>query len=275
MQSRDDANWLLHDLLTALAGDPAAAGFEVHYQPIVRLEDAAVVAVEALARWYHPIAGYVDPASFTAAAERAGLAGVLDDFVLNYACADAEALADAFDRYVDLHVNISASRLGRPQLEAALASVLQRHRLRPSRLVIEITETSRIADLEAAADAVHRIRQRNVGVALDDFGSGFNMLAQLHALPVDVIKLDASLIGSGANALRTEALCRSVLGICEQMALKVIAEGIETVTQAQALRLMRCHLGQGYLYGSAMRLEQLGRSNDNATAARCAGSDVP
>ncbi len=255
-KAHDDSSWLLNDLLVALTRDPAAAGFEVHYQPIVRLDDAVIVAVEALARWHHPVAGSVGAGTFMAVAEGAGVAGVLDDFVLNLACADAGALADVYGRYIDVHVNVSASRIGKPDLEVAVDRALERHRLKPGRLVLEITETSRMVDLGAAAAAVRRIREAYVGVALDDFGSGFNMLAQLHALPVDVIKLDATL-SSGAEAWRTEALCRSVLAICEQLSLKVIAEGVETASQEYALRQMGCHLGQGYLYGPPLPLDQL------------------
>jgi diguanylate cyclase len=252
-----DSSWLLNELLVALARDPAAAGFEVHYQPIVRLEDAAIVGVEALARWHHPVVGDVEPSTFMAVAERAGLAGVLDNFVLSLACADAHVLAEVYGQQLDLHVNVSASRIGRPGLEVAVTRALDRHRLQPGRLVLEITETSRVDDLSAAAAAVRRLREANVGVALDDFGSGFNMLAQLHALPVDVIKLDAMLIKPGADAWRASALCRSVVAICEQMSLRVIAEGVETVSQTDALLDMRCHLGQGYLYGAPLRLDQL------------------
>jgi diguanylate cyclase len=252
-----DPGWLLNDLLIALTHDPAAAGFEVHYQPIVRLVDTTVLAVEALARWSHPLMGNVEPGTFTAVAERAGLAAVLDDFVLNWACADADALADVYGRQVDVHVNVSASRMGGPDLEPAVAAALEQHRLPPGRLVLEITETSRMDDLSAAAATVRRLRERGVAVALDDFGSGFNMLAQLHALPVDIIKLDARLTSSEHDAWRTEALCRSVLSICEQMSLKVIAEGIETVTQARTLRGMHCEFGQGYFYGPPLRLDQL------------------
>ena len=170
----------------ALSGDPSRAGFAVHYQPIVRISDGTIVAVEALARWRHPVVGPVDPDVFVTVAERAGLVAVLDDFVLDRACADTAVLALRFGRPIDVHVNVSAVRLGRPELEAAVNRALCRHALVPERLVLEITETSRMTDLRAAAAAVRRIRETGVRLALDDFGSGFNALAQLHALPVDV-----------------------------------------------------------------------------------------
>lgn len=252
-------------ILEALAGDPFAAGFEVHYQPIVRMDDKTTVAVEALARWHHPTAGRIEPDAFVASAEHFGLIGVLDDFVLNSACADANALTDVYGDEVGLHVKVSASRLGRADLEAAIDWALERHRVIPGRLTIEITEASRIDDLEAAGACVQRLRERGVRAALDDFGSGFNALKQLHALPVDMIKLDAALTAGNVRPWRMETLCQSVLTICDQMGLSVIAEGIETDAQAQALQRMGCRLGQGYLYAMPLRLP---RSRTTSRRAR-------
>jgi len=253
----DASSSRLHEMVAeALAGDPVDAGFEVDYQPIVRLEDANIVAVEALARWRHPVAGRIDPDIFVACAEQLGLMGILDDFVLNRVCADAGLLREVYGQEVDLHVNISASRLGRLDLEAAILWALDRHGLRPGRLTLEITETSRIVDLDAAAAAIGRIRAGGVRVALDDFGSGFNTLRQLHALSIDVVKLDAALTSASLEPWRTEALCRSVLTICKDMGVIVVAEGIETVRQVLVLQHLGCQLGQGYLYGIPQPLER-------------------
>jgi diguanylate cyclase len=247
---------ILHRLLAeALVGDPAAAGFEVRYQPIVRLDDSAIVAVEALARWDHRVAGTIAPEVFVAGAEQIGLIGVLDDFVLDRACDDANALEQVYGRDVRLHVNVSASRLARPDLDAAIASALSRHHLPPYRLTLEITETSRISDLNAAVTAVQRIRNRGVRIALDDFGSGFNGLEQLYALPIDIVKLGVSLTRADVQSRHTQALRRLVLSICRRKGIRLVAEGIETLAQAFVLRRMGCQLGQGYLYGAPFRLE--------------------
>ncbi len=240
---------LPHLLARALAGAPAAAGFEVHYQPIVRLSDGAVMAVEALARWTDPVAGPVDPEVFVTVAERTGLVAAIDDFVLDRACADAPGLAARYGRPIDVHVNVSAARLGQHGLEEAVAQALQRHDVRPSRLVVEITETRRIPDLPRAAEVAERLRRRGVRVALDDFGSGYNALAQLHALPVDIVKLDSSLTDVDVSPDRAGALCRSVLAICSELGITVVAEGIETPARARALAALGCHLGQGYFFG--------------------------
>jgi diguanylate cyclase (GGDEF)-like protein len=261
---------LPHLLAEALSDDPGRAGFTVFYQPIVRLADGATVAVEALARWSHPEAGPVDPDVFVAVAERAGLVAALDDFVLDRGCADAAQLGERLGRPVDVHVNVSALRLGRPELEAAVEGALRRHGLRPERLVLEITETSRMSDLRAAGAAAQRLRDNGVRLALDDFGSGFNALAQLHALPVNVVKLDGGLTGLGDEPSRAETLCRSVLGICADLGVTVIAEGVETAGQASALARLGCELGQGYLYGPPIPLPEFGAAPALVPAARVA-----
>ncbi|MFI1992868.1 putative bifunctional diguanylate cyclase/phosphodiesterase [Actinoplanes sp. NPDC020271] len=241
-------------------GSPAAAGFEVFYQPIVRLSDGATVAVEALARWTDPIAGPVHPDVFVTMAERTGLVSAIDDFVLNQACADAQALADRFGRPIAVHVNVSAGRLGQQGLEDAVDAALARHAMPPARLVVEITETLRIPDLPRAAAMVERLRARGVRVALDDFGSGYNALAQLHGMPVDTVKLDSTLTDVDTAPDRAGALCRSVLAICADLGITVVAEGIETDERAAALAGLGCPLGQGYLFGPPARLAELGRA---------------
>ncbi|MFC4064781.1 putative bifunctional diguanylate cyclase/phosphodiesterase [Actinoplanes subglobosus] len=245
-------------LAGALSGpSPAAAGFDVHYQPIVRLTDGATVAVEALARWTDPVAGPVHPDVFVTMAERTGLVAAIDDFVLDRACADAAHLALVYGRPIDVHVNVSAGRLAGQGLEDAVRAALSRHRLDPARLIIEITETLRIPDLPCAAGLVQRLRALGVRVALDDFGSGFNALAQLHAIPVDIVKLDSTLTDVDTSPDRAGALCRSVLAICAELGITVVAEGLETEDRAGAMAALGCPLGQGYLYGAPAPLSRL------------------
>ncbi|MFG1610566.1 putative bifunctional diguanylate cyclase/phosphodiesterase [Actinoplanes sp. NPDC049265] len=258
---------LPHQLAQALAGDPAAAGFEVYYQPIVRFTDGATVAVEALARWNDPVAGLVDPDVFVTVAERTGLVGAIDDFVLDRACADAAVLANIFGRPIDVHVNVSAARLCQEGLESAVLGALDRHAVRPSRLVVEITETKRIPDLQRAIEVATRLREAGVRLALDDFGSGYNALAQLHSLPVDIVKLDATLTDVDVSPERAEALCRSVLAICDSLGLTVVAEGIETAPRAQAMAALGCPLGQGYLFGQPVPLGKPVIPSQNRQAA--------
>jgi diguanylate cyclase (GGDEF)-like protein len=242
-----DLSTLLAD---ALADPPEKSGLDVHYQPVVRIADGAHVAVEALARWTHPVIGAIPPTRFVAVAEQTGLVRGLDNFVLDRACRDLATLPA--DEGLAVHVNVSASRLGNPDLEATVAHTLRRHGLDPLRLVLEITESSRIADPDAAIASARRLARMGVRLALDDFGTGYNSLALLHLLPVDILKLDRNLTELDAytgNRTRLAVVCRSVLALAADLGITVIAEAIETTGQEAVLAEMGCDYGQGYLYG--------------------------
>ena len=230
-------------LATALTTE---RGLDVHYQPIVRLADGTAVAVEALARWTDPVVGAVPADLFIAVAERAGLVGLVDDFVLDRACQDAADFAGPWRNLV-VHVNVSAARFGEPEQEAAVLRALHRHRLPAHRLLLELTETAKLDDLTAATATAARLTERGVQIGLDDFGTGYNALHQLHTLPVDVVKLDRSLVVAATG--RSDALCRSIVAICTEMGVRVIAEGIEDDRQIAAMAALGCAYGQGHRYG--------------------------
>jgi diguanylate cyclase (GGDEF)-like protein len=222
---------------------------DVVYQPIVRLSDASTVAVEALARWTDRDRGPVPPEAFVAAAERTGLIGTLDDYVLDRACADLAGLRAGTGIPLALHVNISATRLADPSLERAVRASLSRHGLPPTALVLEITETSMVPDVAAATPILQRLRSAGVRLALDDFGAGYGTLATLHVLPIDVVKLDRTLAVTAGDPNRGSALRRSVVSISRTLGMLVVGEGIETVEQAADLTRLGCDLGQGYFFG--------------------------
>ena len=242
------------DFPTALrrASGCAPAGFSLAYQCIVRLPDATPVAVEALARWTAPNGTQIPPQTFVSTAEAAGLGAELDALVLDMACREVMKAGLT----LSVHVNVSAARLGNPGFEQTVVDTLARHGMAPSQLVVEITETVPIVDLTEGAAAIERLRAAGVRVALDDFGAGYNSLTYLHALPVDIIKLDQSMtIGIEPN--HDAALYSSVMVLCDALQLEVIAEGIETVAQADTIRVAGCHLAQGYLFGRPIPIAEL------------------
>ena len=247
----------MHELIVqALASGPAEAGFEVHYQPIVRMEDHATMGVEALARWRHSTVGYICTDVIVGVAERLGLMAAVDDFVLARACEDSGALARAYGWPVDVHVNVSATRLGLSSLDVALDKALDSSGLQAGRLVLEITETAQVSDVDAAIACANRLRERGVRIALDDFGAGFSWLGRLHSLPVDIVKLDASVTCLELDPQRAQSICSTLLSLCSELQLVAIAEGVETHRQAELLAQIGCRTGQGYFYGAA---EPLGR----------------
>ncbi|WP_370967578.1 putative bifunctional diguanylate cyclase/phosphodiesterase [Amycolatopsis sp. cg9] len=238
------------------------AGFGLVFQPIVRLPDANPVAVEALARWTSRDGTSVSPETFVRAAEGAGLGAELDALVLDLACREITAAG------VDLtvHVNVCASRLGAEALEESVGASLARYGLPADRLVVEITETVPVPDLAAGADAIRRLQALGVRVALDDFGAGYSSLTVLHALPVDLIKLDRALT-TGVQPERDAALCRSLVGLCRDLEVAVVAEGIETAEQAELVTRAGCPTAQGYRFGHPAPLSSLRLSAAPLTAS--------
>jgi EAL domain-containing protein (putative c-di-GMP-specific phosphodiesterase class I) len=229
-------------------------GFAMEFQPIVRLGDDAPVAVEALSRWTAPDGTQIPPHSFVSAAEGAGLGAEMDALALDMACREVSAA----ELDLTVHVNVCASRLGTSELEESITAALVRYELPADRLVVEITETVPVLDLAAGADAIRRIQGLGVRVALDDFGAGYSSLTWLHALPVDMIKLDRALT-TGVRPDRDVALCRSLVSLGEELGFTVVAEGIESAEQAALLARAGCELAQGYRFGrpgplSALRL---------------------
>lgn len=247
------------DFPTALrqANGAAPAGFSLAYQPVVALPGATPVAVEALARWTAPNGADIQPDAFVAAAEAAGLGAQLDAMVLNLACSELESLG------VDmaLHVNIGAARLGSLEFEQQVLRTLDRCGLTPNQLVLELTETVPVVDLADAAAQIARLNEIGIKVALDDFGAGYSSLTYLHALPIQMIKLDRGL-AVGPELARIETLYRSVIRLCNSLGVAVIAEGIESPAQADTVYSAGCRLAQGHLFGRAAPIANLAVSGE-------------
>ena len=228
-------------------------GFSLAYQPVVRLPDATPVAVEALARWTAPNGTEIQPDAFVAAAEAAGLGAAVDAMVLKMACREVQAAG--LD--LVLHVNIGAARLGSPGFERQVRRTLSECGMTPSQLVLEITETVPVVDLAEAAAQIARLNATGIKVALDDFGAGYNSLTYLHALPVQIIKLDRGLT-VGPEPDRVETLYRSVIRLCDALGLDVIAEGIESAAPSRSPTSSRerpcLHSGTPTISGSSRSL---------------------
>jgi diguanylate cyclase (GGDEF)-like protein len=243
------------DFPTALrnANGGIPPGFSLAYQPIARLPDGTPVAVEALARWTAPNGTEVAPDAFVAAAEAARLGATLDAMVLDLAC--SEICSAGVD--LVLHVNIGAARMGSVDFEQQVSRTLARHGMAPSQLVLEITETVPVIDLGDAAAQITRLNVMGIKVALDDFGAGYNSLTYLHALPVQIIKLDRGL-AVGPEPERIVTLYRSVIRLCGELGLGLIAEGIESTAQAEMVYAAGCRLAQGHMFGRAAPIAELG-----------------
>jgi len=222
--------------------------FEVHYQPIVGLDDGRVIAVEALVRWNDPERGLLNPAVFLEAAERSGLIIELGNLVLDKACHQAaEWRHNGVD--IGLAVNLSTRQLYDPGLVDRLIGVLADSGLDPAVLRLEVTETALAEELEQPSQVLERIANFGVGVSIDDFGTGWASLTHLRSFPVHALKIDASFVAGAGRNLTDTAIVRSILSLGTELGLVVVAEGIETVAQEKALLQLGCSFGQGFLYG--------------------------
>jgi diguanylate cyclase (GGDEF)-like protein/PAS domain S-box-containing protein len=267
---------LAADLARAVADDT----LEVAYQPIHRLDDGAIVGVEALARWDHLELGPVPAEEFIALAEQNGLILRLGHRVLNRALGDLAAwYARRPDLDLRMGVNISARQLRDPKLVARVGAALDRHEIPPERLVLELTESVMLSDPDQAMQVMRELRGRGVRFAVDDFGTGYSSLAYLRQLPVDIVKIDRTFIRDLTTDLGSRDLVRAIIDLGRGMSLDVLAEGVETDAQRRILRDMGCDFAQGFHFDRPLcpgvMARRLGGSATRAGATRAEAPRSP
>jgi diguanylate cyclase (GGDEF)-like protein/PAS domain S-box-containing protein len=223
--------------------------FELHYQPQV---DAAgrVVGAEALLRWHHPQRGLVAPGQFIPFAEESGLIVPIGYWVLETACARLAAWADRPGAgHVYLSVNVSARQFRQPDFVSQLKGLLERSRIDPGRLKLELTESLVVDNSAEAIAKMNAVKSLGVGFAMDDFGTGYSSLAYLKSLPLDQLKIDQSFVRDLATDPSDAVIVQTIIGMALNLGLDVVAEGVETVEQRAFLLQHGCTGFQGYLFG--------------------------
>lgn len=246
---------LTEDLRAALRD---GSGIHAAFQPQVRLDGSGCVGVEALARWDHPTLGAVPPSTFVPLAEDSGLVQALSDHVFDLACAGFVRLRGAgFAPGGRLALNVAPQELRAGDLEARLARITERHGLGPHDLDLEVTESVMADEHAELLDPLRRLRTSGARVAIDDFGTGYSSLHRLAVLPVDVLKVDRSFVRRLGAGEREAALVDGVLALAAGLGLEAVAEGVETEAQRDALLARGCAVGQGYLFGRPMGVDDL------------------
>jgi diguanylate cyclase (GGDEF)-like protein/PAS domain S-box-containing protein len=250
-----DRQELTNDLGTALREN----ALEVHYQPVIELATGRVVGMEALTRWHHPVRGWIPPTIFVPLAEENGLIVDFDYWVLNRACRDGAELRaigllppDAL-----LSVNISARNVGDLGLVDAVREAAATTTFPLEALELEVTETAIMAEVPTIRLVLEGIRELGVGIALDDFGTGYSSLTFVRQLPATTIKIDRSFTRHITEGREDLAICATVIDLARAVGLRTIAEGVETREQMSVLHRLGCDAGQGYLWSSALPLEDL------------------
>ncbi|HEY1689819.1 MAG TPA: EAL domain-containing protein [Solirubrobacteraceae bacterium] len=233
-----------NDLRRALERDE----LQLIYQPIVSLRTKALASVEALARWRHPTRGLVGPSEFIPIAEESGLIEPIGRWVLDSACAQAAHWhAQHRDRPpLGISVNLSIQQFRQRDLEATVAAALARTGIEPSSLCLEITESVLLQEADAVRDTMTRLAQLGVRFVLDDFGTGYSSLAYLTQLPIDGLKIDRSFVEELGSSRRSTAITTAIVRMAQALSVEVIAEGVESQLQIDALRALDCELGQGF-----------------------------
>ncbi|MCK2126134.1 EAL domain-containing protein [Thauera aromatica] len=231
---------------------------ELHYQPKVDLGSGRMIAVEALARWRHPVTReYVSPARFIPIAEESGLIQQLGAWALSKACRQNKAWQEAGLRPIVVAVNLSAAQLRQPDLVETVAAALEGSGLSPDLLELELTESALMEDPDQANDTLARLKQLGLHLAIDDFGTGYSSLAYLSKFPVDQLKIDRSFVQDALSNPAAAAIASSVVGLAHQMGLKVVAEGVETEAQLAFLLRQGCDEMQGYYYSKPLPADVL------------------
>jgi diguanylate cyclase (GGDEF)-like protein len=229
----------------------------VVYQPIVALEDDRIVGYEALVRWAHPTRGTMAPAQFIPLAEATGLVIPLGLWVLRTACRQAAAWPRRGDDTPYLSVNLSGRQLEDAELVADVATVMADVGLEPSRLLLEITESTLMQRADTALTTLRQLKTLGVQIAIDDFGTGYSSLAYLQRFPVDVLKIDKAFIDGVARGGSDAALARAIVGLAATLGLRCIAEGIERPEQAAELRAAGCGYGQGRHFAGVLGAQEV------------------
>jgi diguanylate cyclase len=217
----------------------------LHYQPKVDAHSGQLLGVEALVRWQHPEHGLVPPNEFIPLAERTGLIGPLTHYVLDEALRQGRQWADA-GHELTVAVNVSARRLLDLEFPDEVAALLEHHQVPAELLVIELTESTIMADPQHALDILTRLNTMGVQLSIDDFGTGYSSMAYLKHLPVHELKVDRSFVSQMLQSSSDAVIVHSTIDLGRNLGLRVVAEGVENALTLQQLDLLGCHAVQGY-----------------------------
>jgi len=228
----------------ALGGAISKGTIEPWFQPIVRIENGEICGFEALARWNDPELGDVSPTEFIEIAEQSQLIEELTLLLFRKSL----TVAKGWSQGTKLFYNLSAKSLGRQKSIEKMLTILKESGFPPSHLEIELTETAVMDDIELAKKQMQKFRDAGVGIALDDFGSGYSSLAQIRDLPLDKVKIDKSFTDQICTDAKIRSIVEAIILLCQKIEITCVVEGIEDLEQLGLLSDMGCEFGQGYLF---------------------------
>lgn len=245
--------FLRAEMLTAIA----EGQFELYYQPKVSFKTGDVMGLEALIRWNHPIKGFVPPCDFIPLAEQTGIITKIDEWGLRTACRQCKKWQDDGLPPVKVSVNMSQAQFYCTDVLTTIKNVLEETGLDPKWLEIEVTETMAMKDIERTVNVLSRIRGMGVSISMDDFGSGYSSLSSLKTIPLDILKIDRSLVCDLDESSTSKSITEAIVDLGKAMKLIVLAEGVETDGQIRFLTEIGCDLAQGYYYSKPRSVEEI------------------
>jgi EAL domain-containing protein (putative c-di-GMP-specific phosphodiesterase class I) len=222
--------------------------FELHYQPLIHIDSQRVCAFEALIRWTRKDPPAVGPAEFIPVAEEMGLIIPLGKWILETACNEAMS----WPNDMAVAVNLSPVQFKSRQIVDMVRAALDNSGLEPGRLELEITETVLLEDTTETLSTLHQLRGLGVRISMDDFGTGYSSLSYLLKFPFDKVKIDRSFMTGLGEGGDSDAIIRAVTGMCHDLGMETIAEGVETQEQLIFLQQRNCTEVQGFLFSRAV-----------------------
>jgi diguanylate cyclase (GGDEF)-like protein/PAS domain S-box-containing protein len=232
--------------------------FELYYQPKISFQTGQLAGVEALLRWHHPLQGQVSPARFIPIAEETRLILPIGEWILRTACAQLVAWQRRWQVELSLAVNISVVQIDR-NLCQTISAALRHSGLEPRHLEIEITENVLLRNVSETIEILREISALGVRIAIDDFGTGYSSLSYLRDFKVDTIKIDQSFVGNMLTQEKDAVIVRTIIALGHSMKMRVVAEGVETIQQRDALQAMGCDKWQGYLQSKPLSAPEFER----------------
>lgn len=254
---------LEQDMRKALDSDE----FEVVYQPQIATETGALLGVEALIRWRHPSLGLLSPAQFIPVAEDSRLIIELDRSTLARATREVRLHHHRGMAGLRLAVNLSPLVIERDNFAELILTTLERQDFPPHLLELEITEGLLMNDRHDIVEQLQRLSEAGIQLAIDDFGTGYSSLSYLQKFPIHTLKIDRSFVHNIRSGGHEACIVNAIVSMAQGLKMKIVAEGVETVTQLNYLRSLGCHIAQGYLFGHATSLEQLCDDFGSTTAS--------
>ena len=268
-----------HGMKADLQRAMEAGGLTPYYQPVVQLSTGRITGVEALLRWEHPERGLLSPVEFVPLAEETGLIVSIDQMVLRESLRQLrewrQDLGEAAPKRVS--VNVSSRALRDPEFARRVLDEVSAAELAPSSLVLEITETVLLEDLDTACARLQSLRDAGVKIAIDDFGTGYSSLGYLRRLPVDIVKIDRTFVAGIDTVADERSLTLAIVRMLGMLDVEICAEGIETPRQLAYVQAMGCELGQGYGLARPMPSEKLSgllRTHTSLVAALLADGEM-